>query len=387
MKSPLDFYHFYEVIGTGATSTVYHAENLVTKDSVAVKVLPKIHFQTDEQIASLKKELEITKLADHPHVIHFYDAFEDNGYIYFVLENAENGTLEACSHGAPYAEKNARRIFEQIVSAVDYLHNSIHVIHRDLKLDNIVFDKYNNIRIADFGLSSKFDLCVSEFTDVVGSPLYAAPEMVQRLPYTIKLDIWCLGIILFTMMAGHYPFIASTSNDLAKKIVNSKQAYPSTFSSSLCSLLDHMLDKNPETRYSIDQIQKHSWLHYKQPNFSSLHMLISGKTDPLIIKEMGKFGYKCSDIESDLESLHVSRECAVYRILRTKKIAKITTNIEKTTQLTMNFSAPSPSLLDSYSPESFHEEEEQESSPKPIHPVLPFPVNMNDSKFPVVVDV
>lgn len=324
--SPSEYYQFYEALGSGTYSTVYRAENLVTHDIVAIKVIPKNKLKTDEDISLMRTEFSIYKKLDHPHIIHFYDAFEDQNYIYFVLEHAEKGEISRTLQKGPISESQARMILFQLLSALDYLHNEVHIIHRDIKLENIIIDHFQNTRLTDFGLSTFFNPDHPFVTAVVGSPVYVAPELVLRHPYSTPIDIWCLGVLLYTMIVGHYPFYETKELSLAHMIVESQPIYPESLSSSIIDLLSHLLDKNPQTRYNIAQIRNHPWCNFRPLNFLPLHVVPSAaypdaELDPKVIQQMEALHVNVSNLKEELINSIITRETAIYRILKTNQIS------------------------------------------------------------------
>ena len=329
--SPEQHYHFYEAIGSGTYSTVYRAEHLITHDIVAIKVIPKEKLRTKTEIALLKTEFYVCKKLDHPHIVHFFDAFEDDNYIYFVIENGERGEISNSIQKGPLSETRARIILVQILSALDYLHNEVHIIHRDLKLENIVLDHYHNVRIADFGLSTFFDPDNPNLTHVVGSPAYVAPELVLHEPYSTPIDIWCVGVLLYTMTVGHLPFCGSNSDELARSIVYSNPNYPSFISLSLRDLLSHILDKNPQKRYNIAQIRDHPWCSYVPLNLNSFRITPNQDNpnlDPTILEQMHSLSVDTTNLPEIIARVGITRESAIYRILKTHKISQILSSYE-----------------------------------------------------------
>lgn len=155
-------------------------------------------------------------------------------------------------------EEEAFRIFRQIVSAVDYLHQN-GISHRDLKPENILLDSKRNIKIIDFGLSNTYK--PGELLKTAcGSPCYAAPEMIAGKMYNgLATDIWSCGIILYTMLSGHLPFDDKNASSLYKKILEDELVIPKYFSQSARDIVLHVLNKDPNKRYSIEQIVAHQW--------------------------------------------------------------------------------------------------------------------------------
>ena len=174
-------------------------------------------------------------------------------------------------------EKDAQKLFAQLISGVDYLHKK-HIVHRDLKLENLLLDKHRNIIITDFGFANRFD---HEQDDLMatscGSPCYAAPELVvsEGLYVGSAVDIWSCGVILYAMLSGYLPYDDDPANPdgdninlLYKYIMTTKLNFPDHMSSSAKSLLQIMLVPDPQQRCRIEHIMNHPWLDSYQEIFS-----------------------------------------------------------------------------------------------------------------------
>jgi calcium/calmodulin-dependent protein kinase I len=176
---------------------------------VAIKKINKKvpHINID----NIKKEIRIMKLCKHKNIVQLIDVFEDKESIYIVMEYLSGGDLYAryCSKEYHFKEERVRTIFKQILDAVRYM-QELGIIHRDLKLENILFENEiedSNIKIADFGLSA-LQGPFQDATDVLGTLHYVAPEVLANKPYDYSVDLWSLGVILFVLVTGCYPFDA-----------------------------------------------------------------------------------------------------------------------------------------------------------------------------------
>lgn len=161
-----------------------------------------------------------------------------------------------------FAESRARSIFQQLILAIDYLH-SRKVSHRDLKLENILIDEHDRIKVADFGLSSFMPDGFFLFTSC-GSEHYASPEVLSSTAYCgSEVDVWSCGVILFSMIAGYLPFEDNNIVGLTRKIKNANFRPPSSFSGTLKDLVYRMLDPDPIARITTNQIKSHPWFTEK----------------------------------------------------------------------------------------------------------------------------
>lgn len=262
-------YKLTQFIGSGSFATVWLGEHKITNQKVAVKVICKSNLNSGQNLSRFKREIDLLKQIDHPFIVQLFDVIEDDEAFYLIMEYVEKGSLfSRINSEGRLNEDVARRYFCQILSALNYLHNEKFIVHRDLKPENILIDKYDNIRIIDFGLSNQFSCADPNLNTSCGSPAYAAPEMIQGQPYTKSADIWSAGIILYAMVAGKLPFDDPDIQVLLQKVVYTEQIYPSIMSRSLIDLLKRILTKNPANRLTINQIANHLWI--SQSEYSSI---------------------------------------------------------------------------------------------------------------------
>lgn len=257
---PLDDYEVLNKIGQGGFSSVYRAIHKFTHIPVAIKVMKKNFVEDPTQDQIVKREIEILKIVKHPFVCWFYDFFESPDNYYIVMEMAENGTiLDYVNQGGSLSEKEAGLYFAQIVSVLNFLHTKCQIAHRDMKAENVLLDKFKNVRIIDFGLSNSKQQDKLMQT-ACGSPAYASPEMILGRPYDFSTDTWSAGILLFAICAGYLPFDDPNIQSLMQKIVYRNVTYPPHFSPKLKDLLEKMLVKDPKDRISFQEIIQHPWL-------------------------------------------------------------------------------------------------------------------------------
>jgi len=253
-------YRLLEHIGKGSFASVWKAENIQTHCIVAIKAIKKSSLVDDVSRTRFDREINLMMRFKHPFIAEFFELIEDNLHYYIVMELAEGGNiLEYVNKNGKLDEEMAKHYFIQIVSVLEYLHNTLNVAHRDIKCENVLIDKSNNIRIVDFGLSNVFTVSNPLMKTTCGSPAYAAPEMVSNQPYSSMADIWSTGILLFAICAGYLPYDDSNINRLLHKIVYTETTYPLHFSNFLADLIEKMLMKNPSHRMTLEEIKAHPW--------------------------------------------------------------------------------------------------------------------------------
>ncbi|EHA99008.1 5'-AMP-activated protein kinase catalytic subunit alpha-2 [Heterocephalus glaber] len=242
-------------------------EHQLTGHKVAVKILNRQKIRSLDVVGKIKREIQNLKLFRHPHIIKLYQVISTPTDFFMVMEYVSGGELfdYICKHGR-VEEMEARRLFQQILSAVDYCHRHM-VVHRDLKPENVLLDAQMNAKIADFGLSNM--MSDGEFLRTsCGSPNYAAPEVISgRLYAGPEVDIWSCGVILYALLCGTLPFDDEHVPTLFKKIRGGVFYIPEYLNRSVATLLMHMLQVDPLKRATIKDIREHEWFKQDLPNY------------------------------------------------------------------------------------------------------------------------
>uniref|UniRef100_A0A914HJN5 non-specific serine/threonine protein kinase n=1 Tax=Globodera rostochiensis TaxID=31243 RepID=A0A914HJN5_GLORO len=253
-------YKLLKTIGKGNFAKVKLAKHVPTGMEVAIKIIDKTALN-QSSLQKLFREVRIMKQLDHPNIVKLYQVIENETTLFLVMEYASGGELfdYLVAHGR-MKEKEARAKFRQIVSAVQYLHSK-NVIHRDLKAENLLLDADMNIKIADFGFSNTFSPG-NKLDTFCGSPPYAAPELFQGKKYDgPEVDVWSLGVILYTLVSGSLPFDGQNLKELRERVLRGKYRVPFYMSTDCENLLKKFLVLNPVRRGTLEMIMRDKWMN------------------------------------------------------------------------------------------------------------------------------
>ena len=260
MPKTVGEYKLIKTLGEGAFSKVKEGVHIPTGIHYAVKVIDRQLVAENQMDVQLKREIGVMGHMDHPNLIKLHTVMHSQKNIFLVLDLAEGGELfNKLAQDGPLPEKMARKYFQQLIDALDYMHSK-NAIHRDLKPENLLLDSKGNLKIADFGLS----IMASSSSDMLktrcGTPNYVAPEIFCADGYIgYAADIWSAGVILYVMLAASLPFDAPTLPELARLIMNVKVDYLSSFPPGAISLMKKILVYDPLSRLTIQQIRQDPW--------------------------------------------------------------------------------------------------------------------------------
>lgn len=234
------------------TSTKVYAMKQINKGLVNSEIMEE-----------LRNEINICKELDHPNILKLYEAFESPQSISIIMEYLTGGNLYARN---PYSEKESASIVRKLLSAVCFMHDN-NVVHRALAFENILFENTGTdaeIKLIDFGLSTKFMSKNQYFTEQVGKLYTVAPEVIEE-EYTSKCDLWSVGVITYMLLCGSKPFWGRNTGETIVRIkyhkpkMNGREWHQ--VSDVAKDFVTKLLDKNPKRRYTALQAQYHPWLH------------------------------------------------------------------------------------------------------------------------------
>ncbi|XP_008776719.1 calcium-dependent protein kinase 29-like isoform X1 [Phoenix dactylifera] len=253
-------------LGRGEFGVTRRCCDAATGETLACKSISKRKLRTTIDVSDVRREIEIMRcLPEHPNIVQLREAYEDGEAVHLVMEICEGGELfDRIVARGHYTERAAAIIFKTIGEVVQICHKH-GVIHRDLKPENFLFANESEdapLKAIDFGLSVFFKPG-QRFSEVVGSPYYMAPEVLKR-NYGPEVDVWSAGVILYILLCGVPPFWAETDEGITQAIIRSvidfeREPWPMV-SDKAKDLVRHMLDPNPNTRLTAQQVLEHPWL-------------------------------------------------------------------------------------------------------------------------------
>eukprot|EP00794_Sanderia_malayensis_P018348 gene18348-20191_t len=325
-KQPLrvGFYDIEKTIGKGNFAVVKVAKHRITKSTVAIKIIDKSRLD-ENNLTKMRREVKIMKALRHPHVLKIYQVMETQNMLYIVSEYAANGEMFAhIDKTGRLSEEEACRVFWQILSAVEYCHKR-HVVHRDLKTENLLLDEGLNIKIADFGFGNYYEEN-QHLKSWCGSPPYAAPEIFEGKEYFgPEVDIWSLGVVLYVLVCAALPFDGTTFPEVRDHVLSGRFRVPYFMSSELEDLIRKILIKNPTQRLTLEQIKEHHWMqqgsHNKseifcnQNNENNFEKGIDGELNSQILSLMKGLQIDIDATKKSVKENAYDHHCAIYYLL------------------------------------------------------------------------
>jgi serine/threonine protein kinase len=273
-------------LGKGAFGEVFLTQKKGRKEFYATKRLDRAFSEKPENIKLLSNEITLLKKINHPNIVRLIDLKKTKSHCYIVMEYCNGGDLSGClkkykeAYRRPFSEEIVQYIMRQVVNGIYFLHSN-KIVHRDLKLDNILvtFPSENDkkslnmmkaiAKIIDFGFATRLKASKSNLTyTILGTPANMAPQilenMQQRTPnhqgYDEKVDIWSLGTLCYEMLVGHMAFCGHSMQELSQKVKQGTYSLPTNLSKEVISFIDSMLQTDPNKRSSARDLLKHDFL-------------------------------------------------------------------------------------------------------------------------------
>jgi MAP/microtubule affinity-regulating kinase len=269
-KTSLDEYIIGKQIGQGAYAVVRIGIHKPSNKKVALKIYKKYKLLDPNRRKSVKREIKLMEKMKHPNIARLYETIDTEKYVILVMEYVGGGSLHSYLKSKAERrldEQEVKRVFKQVLEAIKYCHSRC-ITHRDIKLENVLLDDQCNIKLIDFGFST----CIPNDKKIkifCGTPSYMGPEIVNKTEYAgPPADIWALGVLLFTIMSGCFPYRGATDKELYKRINRADYILPSEVYNSVSaeglSVLRRIFNIEPEKRPTAREILHDEWFT-KQP--------------------------------------------------------------------------------------------------------------------------
>ncbi|XP_059737381.1 serine/threonine-protein kinase PLK1 isoform X2 [Bos indicus] len=241
-------------LGKGGFAKCFEISDADTKEVFAGKIVPKSLLLKPHQKEKMSMEISIHRSLAHQHVVGFHGFFEDNDFVFVVLELCRRRSLlELHKRRKALTEPEARYYLRQIVLGCQYLHGN-RVIHRDLKLGNLFLNEDLEVKIGDFGLATKVEYDGERKKTLCGTPNYIAPEVLSKKGHSFEVDVWSIGCIMYTLLVGKPPFETSCLKETYLRIKNNEYSIPKHINPVASSLIKKMLQPDPTARPTIHEL-------------------------------------------------------------------------------------------------------------------------------------
>lgn len=318
-------YNVGKTIGRGAFAKVKVAEHVQTHQKVALKVISRRLTEANPMLLQkLRREIRILSALHHPHTTALFDVFQTESDIILVLEYVSHQDLQMyISVNGHVCEVVARRMFQQLISALDYCHRH-RIAHRDIKAENVMLQGDElDIKLGDFGLSSiLYDSTF--FQTSCGTLHYSAPEVVSGLLYGIEADVWSAGVLLYAMIFGSLPFDNEDTQAMIHAVKTATYSFPDhpEVSTGVMDLIRKMLVPNPLHRPTMADILDHPWVSLKFPtHLITLRNIDIHETMQLGLEYMEDRERQCGEDDPDVR--------AVVANLYREPVEKVSARIQK----------------------------------------------------------
>ncbi|XP_070568178.1 serine/threonine-protein kinase MARK1-like [Ptychodera flava] len=310
-----------QIIGSGSFARVCKGTHILTEERVAVKVIDKKLVEKREYVKrNLRREAAMLQRLHHPNIIQLYEVLETPNNYYLVLELADGQEfMTYLQDKKRFTERETRKFMRQLTSAVDHMHQA-DIIHRDIKIENLLLDRDCNLKMIDFGLSNM--LGPDGFLQTqCGSPAYAAPEIFCNTEYGPAVDVWSMGVNMYAMLTGELPFKVDPPMNipnLQKRILKGVEI-PHMLTKDCKDLLRKMLEPNESSRIKVREIMRHSWINrgYSCKLFPSKFPVKpqENQLDETILNKMVDHGFDSAAVISSVIERKPVSSSATYHLM------------------------------------------------------------------------
>ena len=306
-------------LGVGSFGRVLLVQHKNTQAKYAIKAIDKRNKNNIEEKPYFRREIEIMYRVHHPNVVKLFGHFEDNSYCYFIMEYIPGGNIYSLvpKNGIRTTSiRNIVSIMKDVICATYFLHHMIPpIIHRDIKPENVVLDENMVGKLTDFGWSNYMQGDMKR-TTVCGTPVYLAPEIINNRGHDEKVDIWCIGVLLFELMTGFAPFQGNDVQTVKYNISRLKISWPKNMDKDAADLISKILKYYPEERISLEQMLLHPFFtkyfpnaisSLKVPDNTQYKVFVVSKDNPLTwnpVYSVNDYGLQLKPYNNDYTTLN-----------------------------------------------------------------------------------
>jgi serine/threonine protein kinase len=298
-----------ETLGTGTFGKVRLCRHRATGRFYCMKILSKEKIVRMKQQEHVQNEKWVLSQVSHPFIVRLYRTFQDDSYLYFLMEYISGGELFTCIRRSSRLSNPVAKFYAaEIALAISYLH-SMNIVHRDLKPENLLLDQQGHIKLTDFGFAKALLGPDGRTYTMCGTPEYIAPEVILSKGHGTPADYWSLGVLIYEMLAGHPPFFGDSNHTVFEKILQTRPHYPSDFDPLARDLVERLLQPDPERRLcSLEELKQQPWFQGVQWDLLPLR-LQPGPIVPRLQYEYDTCNFvKCHDVHEEHEEFHGDKD-------------------------------------------------------------------------------
>jgi len=340
----LEFYAIGRLLGKGAFGKVNVGVHKLTEELTAIKLCERKRIAEVQAKKCLMQEVSILKrLNGHPNIIRLFEVIETAAQVVLVMEFASGGDLLRYVRQRRWlAESCAQDLFKQLLDGIAHIH-SMGVIHRDIKLENLLLDAFSCLKIADFGVAVIVKSPGKKLNEHCGTPSYIAPEILLESGYDGQpVDVWSAGVVLYAMLCGRVPFKGENLADLKRCILRGKFHVPSNLSKKADLMIRGVIVVDPKKRFTIRDALEHQWLHgvvnraatvYGVPEpvcsqdggmSEGVRPLPNDRVTKDLLGRVAMFGFPRTHIEESLRDGRLNHATATFYLLAQQGVCKRT---------------------------------------------------------------
>ena len=324
-------YILHHEIGRGGFAIVYQGTHIPTNEIVAIKIIDKNQISSDSlNFKRVESEISILKIVNHKNIIKLYEILETPQKIYLVMEYCERGELfDYIVNNKKLTEKQSCIFFQEIIDCIEYLHNE-KISHRDIKPENMLLtqiskkNKTLEIKLIDFGISTKYTLNNKYLSTPCGTTTYAPPEMHKgEKYYGLLSDIWSAGVVLYAMVYGYLPFCDDNNEINVQNIIKGVYDLEDEVSEDVRDLIKHCMNINVNERYNLEQIKNHKWFNLVKDNLRRPGIINEVNVIPIdkeVVWYCKEYGFNDDDVVKSVKDNLFDRNYAIYYILLKKMV-------------------------------------------------------------------